>query len=87
MKSPIGIAHLRSEYGGRFDRGVKPEHAGRGGGAIIRNALQQLEAVGLVEILGRRGRVLTGDGRRLLDKLSTEIKEGLEKTQPELKKY
>ena len=87
LNGPIGLAHLRSKYGGRVDRGVKPEHAGSGGGAIIRNALQQLEAVGLVEILGRRGRVLTGEGRRLLDRLSTEIKEGLEKKHPELKKY
>ena len=87
MKGPIGIAHLRAEYGGRIDRGVKPEHARRGGGAIIRNALQQLEAAGLVETLRKRGRVLTGEGRRLLDRLSTEIKGELEKKRPELKKY
>ncbi len=87
MKGPIGIARLRSEYGGRIDRGVKPEHARKGGGAIIRKALQQLEAAGLVETLGRRGRVLTGEGRRLLDRLSTEVKEELEKEHPELKKY
>jgi small subunit ribosomal protein S19e len=87
LKGPIGVAHLRSEYGGRIDRGAKPEHARRGGGAVIRNALQQLESVGLVDILGRRGRVLTGEGRRLLDRLSTEIKEELEKKHPELKKY
>ena len=39
LKGPIGLAHLRSKYGGRVDRGVKPEHAGRGGGAILRTAL------------------------------------------------
>ena len=87
MKGPIGIARLRYEYGGRIDRGVKPEHARKGGGAIVRNALQQLEAAGLVETLRKRGRVLTGEGRRLLDRLSTEIKEELEKKYPELKKY
>ncbi|UCE43411.1 MAG: 40S ribosomal protein S19, partial [Candidatus Bathyarchaeota archaeon] len=87
MRGPIGIAHLRSEYGGRLDRGAKPEHARRGGGAIIRNALQQLEAAGLVEILMKRGRMLTGEGRRLLDRLSTELREELEKKHPELKKY
>jgi len=87
LKSPIGIARLRSEYGGRVDQGVKPEHARKGGGAIIRKALQQLEAAGLVETLRKRGRVLTGEGRRLLDRLSTEIKDELEKKRPELKKY
>ncbi len=87
INGPIGIARLRSEYGGRIDRGVKPEHARKGGGAIIRKASQQLEAAGLVETLGKRGRVLSGEGRRLLDRLSTEIKEELEKEHPELKKY
>ena len=87
IKGPIGISRLRSEYGGRVDRGVKPEHARKGGGAIIRKALQQLEAAGLVETSKRGGRVLTGEGRRLLDRLSTEIKEELEKKYPELKKY
>lgn len=87
MKGPIGIERLRSQYGGRIDRGVRPEHARKGGGTIIRKALQQLQAAELVEPLKNRGRVVTGKGRRLLDKLSTEIKVNLEKTKPELKKY
>jgi small subunit ribosomal protein S19e len=87
LKGPIGIEHLRSEYGGRVDRGVKPEHARRSGGSIIRKAIQQLEAVGLVEPLRNGGRVVTGEGRRLLDRLSTEIKKDLEEKLPELKKY
>jgi small subunit ribosomal protein S19e len=87
VKGPIGVERLRAEYGGRIDRGARPEHARKGGGAIIRKALQQLQAAGLVEPLRNRGRVVTSEGRRLLDKLSTEIKEKLEKNQPELKKY
>ena len=87
LKGPIGVEHLRSEYGGRIDRGVKPEHARRSGGSIIRKAIQQLEAVGLVEPLRNGGRVVTGEGRRLLDRLSTEIKKDLEEKLPELKKY
>ena len=87
VKGPIGIERLRSEYGGRIDRGVRPGHARKSGGAIIRKALQQLQAAGLVEPLKNRGRVVTSEGRRLLDRLSTEIKRNLEKTMPELKKY
>ncbi|NIR86729.1 30S ribosomal protein S19e [Candidatus Bathyarchaeota archaeon] len=86
-KGPIGVAHLRSEYGGRKDAGVSPEHARMGGGAIIRKALQQLEAAGLTEPSRNRGRVLTKKGRGLLDSLSTEIKKKLEKKHAELKKY
>jgi small subunit ribosomal protein S19e len=87
IKGPIGVEHLRSEYGGRKDRGVKPEHARKGSGAIIREALHQLEAAGFVETLERKGRVVTPEGRRLLDIMSTEIKKELEKENPELKKY
>ncbi len=87
MKGPIGIARLRSEYGGRIDRGTMPGHARRGSGAIVRKAIQQLETAGLVETLRNRGRVVTKEGRRLLDRLSTEIKEDLEKAYPELGKY
>ena len=87
VKGPIGIERLRSEYGGRLDRGAKPEHARKGSGAIVRKALQQLQTAGLVQPLRNEGRVVTSKGRQLLDRLSTEIKRELEKTQPELKKY
>jgi len=86
-KGPIGIEHLRSEYGGRKDRGGRPEHTRKGSGGIIRNALKQLEAAGLVATQKRRGRTVTPEGRKLLDMLSTEIKKELEKEIPELKKY
>jgi len=87
IKGPIGIEHLRSEYGGRESRGVRPEHARKGSGAIIRKAVHQLQAGGLVEPFKVRGRVVTSEGRKILDTLSAEIKEELEKQVPELKKY
>jgi len=87
VKGPVGISRLRSEYGGRMDRGVRPEHVRKGGAAIIRKALQQLEAAGFVETLRNKGRVVTKEGRRILDRLATEIKEELEKKHPELEKY
>lgn len=86
IKGPVGIEHLRSEYGGRRDRGTRPEHSEQGSGSIIRKALQQLEAAGLVETSGN-GRVITRKGRQLLDMLSSEIKRDLERNLPELKKY
>ena len=87
VKGPIGIEKLRQEYGGRIDRGAKPEHARKGSGAIVRKATQQLQTAGLVEPLRNEGKTVTSEGRRLLDRLSTELKKELEKTQPELKKY
>jgi len=87
IKGPIGVERLRSEYGGRKDRGVKPEHTRKGSGTIIRTALKQLEEAGLVEKSKGGGRIIASEGRRLLDLLSTEIKKELEKENPELKKY
>jgi len=87
VKGPIGIEHLKSNYGGRKDRGFMPEHTRKGGGAIVRNALKQLENSGLVTTVKGRGRTVTPEGRKLLDLLSNEIKKEMEKANPELKKY
>jgi len=87
LKGPIGVQRLRSKYGDRKDRGVRPEHTMKGSGAIIRNALQQLEAAGLVKIIDKKGRAITPKGQKILDILSTEIKRELEKKIPELKIY
>ncbi len=87
IKGPIGVQRLRSEYGGRKDRGVRPEHTRKGSEAIIRNALKQLEEANLVKTVNGKGRVISSEGRRLLDLLSTEIKRELEKEIPELKMY
>lgn len=87
MEGPIGVERLRSYYGGRLNKGVRPERGRKGGGSILRKALQQLEAAGLVETLKNRGRAVTTDGRRTLDRLAGEIKADLEKKFPELKKY
>jgi len=87
MKGPIGIERLRSEYGGRRDRGSRKKHAIKGSGAIVRLGLKQLEAAGLVAKLGTKGRVISKEGRHLLDRLATQIREEFEKENPELKKY
>jgi small subunit ribosomal protein S19e len=87
LKGPIGLERLKSDYGGRKGRGFMPEHTRKGGGAIVRNALKQLEGSGLVKTTKGRGRTVTPEGRKLLDLLSTEIKKELEKENPELKKY
>jgi len=77
LKGPLGVDDLRLMYGGRKDRGVRPEHFYKGSGSIIRKILQQLEEAGLV---GKTpmGRVLTPKGRRLLDKLAASIRKKLD---------
>lgn len=84
---PIGIERLRAEYGGGKNRGSRPKHVTKGSGAIIRRALQQLEKAGLVQTIRGRGRVVTPEGRKLLDSLSADIKRDIEKDIPALSKY
>jgi small subunit ribosomal protein S19e len=87
IDGPVGIEHLRADYGGRKSLGVRRQHTRKGGGSNIRKILQQLEAAGLVEKTKADGRTLTKEGRRALDKIAAEAKEELEKTLPEMKKY
>jgi small subunit ribosomal protein S19e len=87
IHGPIGIEKLRADYGGRHRKGSIREHVRKGSGTNIRKILKQLETAGLIQTTKNQGRTITSEGRRTLDKLAAEIKEQLEKTQPELKKY
>lgn len=83
---PVGIERLRTAYGGRKRRGVEPPKFRKGSGAIIRNALHQLEKAGFVKKT-EEGRVVTPQGRAFLDKIAAEIKKELEQQIPALAKY
>lgn len=71
-KRPIGVNRLRRVYGGRGRRGVAPARFRRGSGNILRKALQQLEAAGLVKKT-KRGREITAKGRKFLDNLAKKV--------------
>ena len=87
INNNIGIERLRSEYGGKSNRGSKPYKARGGSGSILRNALNQLEKAGYVSKLRGKGRVLTPKGRSFLDNTAFEVKKELIVNHPELKKY
>ncbi len=84
---PIGIETFRTIYGGRKNYGSAPEHFVKGSGSIVRKILQQLEQARLVRKVRGKGRILTPQGRALLDRLAFEIMIELVKEQPELVKY
>ncbi len=84
---PIGVSHLRTEFGGAVDRGAKPYHTKKGSGAIIRLVLHQLEEGGYVVKDKKKGRIVTPKGQSFLDNCAHEIKRELIKELPELKKY
>ncbi len=75
IEGTIGTERLRKEYGGRKNRGHKPERKLKASGSVIRKVLQQLEAAGFVSTKKAKGRSLTEKGESFL----TEISKGLRK--------
>ena len=69
LNEVVGVERLRTRYGGRKDRGMKPPEFRKAGGKIIRVILQQAESVGLLEkVKGKKsGRKLTDKGKQLLE--------------------
>jgi len=70
---PIGTNKLKRKYGGKKNRGHKPEKFYPGSGNITRKILQQLEKAGLLKqenIKNHKGRILTPKGKTLLHNIS-----------------
>ncbi|AKG39419.1 MAG: 30S ribosomal protein S19e [Infirmifilum sp.] len=86
LYGPVGIERLRTAYGGRTKNTVKRKHFKKGGGAAVRKALQQLEAAGLI-VKTSKGRVVSDQGRALVDKISISLFKKMAEQRPELKKY
>jgi small subunit ribosomal protein S19e len=86
MHGPIGISDLKSAYGGRKRIGYNLDHHRDAGGAIIRKALQQLESAGYITKKSK-GRLMSEDGMKKIDRLATEIQNDIIKTEPELQRY
>lgn len=76
-KGSIGTNRLRTKYGSKKNRGMRPEKFKRAGGKIIRVILQQSDAAGFTEIQKpmkgvrskKPGRILTDKGKKFLEDL------------------
>ena len=74
----VGVERLRTKYGSKKNRGMKPEKFQKASGKIIRTILQQTDAAGLTEqakdIKGvrskRPGRQLTQKGKDFLEAIN-----------------
>jgi small subunit ribosomal protein S19e len=84
---PIGLERLRADYGGRKNRGVRPNRVTKAGGSNIRKVLQQLEAAELIVTLKPQGRKMAPKGRKLLQEVAGDLQKEMIKVIPELKKY
>ena len=67
----VGVNRLKTRYGSKQNRGMKPEKFKKASGKIIRTILQQAEKAGLLEKFNesgkRAGRKLTEKGKKLLE--------------------
>jgi small subunit ribosomal protein S19e len=72
LRGTVGVQRLRTRYGNRKNRGKQPSHFVRASGKIIRLILQQAESAGLLsKSEGKvKGRILTEEGRKLLENIS-----------------
>jgi small subunit ribosomal protein S19e len=73
VDGPLGVERMRSFYGGKKNRGSRPNAFRKGSGSILRKSLQQLEAAGLI-IHDKTGRKISPAGMSFLDNLSQEVK-------------
>ncbi len=78
VKGPIGTSKLQVRFGGRKNRGVKPDRFKVASSNILRKCLQQLEKAGLVgqvEHAGHKGRALTKKGNDFINDAIKRAKE------------
>ncbi|MFH1311133.1 MAG: 40S ribosomal protein S19 [Nanoarchaeota archaeon] len=76
-KKIVGVNRLRTRYGSKKNRGVRPEEFRRGSGKIIRIILQQSDKAGFTEIAkgikgvrGKKpGRQLTEKGKKFMESI------------------
>jgi len=90
VDGPVGVERLRTRYGGKASGStryrVAPEHRVDGSGTLIRTILQDLEEADLVERPpDGEGRIVTAEGRSLLDTTAGDLFEDLDRS--DLERY
>ena len=87
LHGPIGLRDLRTMCGGTKPVGYGGAHHRDAGGAIIRTAVHNLEKLGYLDKVEGKGRTISHEGMKKIDRLSTEILNELVTQNPNLKKY
>ncbi|MBI3033524.1 30S ribosomal protein S19e [Candidatus Woesearchaeota archaeon] len=88
VKGPIGVSKLRTLYGGKKRRGHQPPEFRKGSGSVLRKVLQQLEKSQLIrqtkagEFGVHKGRIVTPQGKSLLDLSANELVKSPVKASP-----
>ena len=85
---PIGVSKLKTKYGGRKNRGHKPDKTFKASGNILRKILQKLELIGYLKQAEKgvhKGRIITPQGKSFLDKIVVKIKKPYKKPAKKVK--
>lgn len=86
LHGPIGVSKLRTKYGGRKNRGHKPDRFYRGSGNIIRTIFHQLEKADLIKQAAKdathKGRIIAPKGSSLLDKTALTLLKATPRRKP-----
>ncbi len=83
---PVGTEQLRTYYGGRQNRGVRPHKFAKASGKIIRLCLQNLETAGLVQ-KAKKGRAISPAGQSLLSKKASALYPQLEERAKQIQEH
>ncbi|HET9774624.1 MAG: 30S ribosomal protein S19e [Nitrososphaerales archaeon] len=86
IHGPVSVADLKGVYGGKKQRGYNLAHHVDASGGIIRTGLKQLENSGYI-VKKDKGRIISEDGMKRVDRLATELHKELQKDFPELGRY
>jgi small subunit ribosomal protein S19e len=86
IDGPVGVQRLRSFYGGKKNRGSKPNRFARGSGSVTRKLLQQLETAGYIQNTPE-GRIVSANGRKFMDAVANDSKASVAEKYPGLSKY
>jgi len=73
IRSPCGVGAFTTVYGGSRSRGTAPSHFCKASLSVCRRILQALETMKMVEKDPNGGRRLTGQGRRDMDRIASQI--------------
>jgi len=79
LRPGTSVGDLKKIYGSNKRSGPRPSHFKTSSGAIARHIVQQLEKLGIVEILdtSRGGRKVSSDGQRDLDRIAFRVATGM----------